>query len=354
MERIRLIMPPDRQAYETAMDNFNHIAKPLHSLGQFEKMIGRIAGMTGSPEVRLDKKCVVVMCADNGVVQEGIAQSDTAVTGIVAEAMARGDGNINHLCSQYGADLLVVDAGMQHTSSMPEIINIKRKNGTADFLEKPAMSEEDCRAVISEAISLVERLKDSGYQMLAVGEMGIGNTTTSAAIASVILDKPPAAVTGKGAGLNEEALQHKIHVIEQAIAFHQPVREKPLALLSCLGGFDIAGMTGIFLGGAIYRIPVVVDGLIASVAAALAKMISPLAVEYMLPSHVSKEPAAKWILEYLGLEPVITAGMCLGEGTGAVMLFPLLDGILRIYGSDHSFEQLHLSQYEEQGEMSAK
>ena len=354
MERIRMITAPDRQAYEKAMDNFNHIAKPLHSLGRFEEMIGKIAGMTGSPQVCLDKKCVVVMCADNGVVKEGIAQSDSDVTGIVAEAMADGDGNINNLCRQYGADLLVVDAGMKHTSSRQEIISIKRKNGTEDFLKKPAMSVEDCRAVISEAISLVKRLRDSGYQILAVGEMGIGNTTTSSAIASVILHKPPAAVTGKGAGLDDDALRHKIQVIEQAIALHRPDREKPIDLLSALGGFDIAGMTGLFLGGAIYQIPVVIDGLIASVAAALAKMISPLAVEYMLPSHVSQEPAAKWLLQYLGLEPVITAGMCLGEGTGAVMLFPLLDGVLRIYGSEHSFEQLHLPQYEEKKEVGAK
>ena len=177
--------------------------------------------------------------------------------------------------------------------------------------------------------------------------MGIGNTTTSAAIASVILGKSAEEVTGRGAGLSNEALLRKISVVEQAIKVNHPAQDNPLDILSKLGGYDIAGMTGLFLGGAIYHVPIVIDGFISLAAAAIAKMFSTHTVDYMIQSHISKEPAAKWMMEYLNLEPVITADMCLGEGTGAVMMFPLLAGALDIYHSVHSFEKLEIEQYKE-------
>lgn len=356
MNRINDIRALDINAIAQAKNRWNSIAKPLHSLGKFEEIIIKIAGITGEADVKLNKKCVVVMCADNGVVKEGVTQSGAEVTRIVAEAMVNGDGNINNLCKSFGADVIVIDAGMLSTKSEDafhrnivsnNMICIKVKNGTNNIAEGPAMSYSDCEAIISSSINIVEHLKAQGYHMIATGEMGIGNTTTSSAIASVILGKRAEEVTGRGAGLSNEALLRKISVIEQAIKVNRPDQNNPLDILSKLGGYDIAGMTGLFLGGAIYHVPIVVDGFISLVAAAIAKMFSTHSVDYMIQSHISKEPAAKWMMEYLNLEPVITADMCLGEGTGAVMMFPLLMGALDIYHSVHSFEKLEIEQYKE-------
>ncbi len=352
MERIYKIKTLDKNAVSEAKIRWNSIAKPLHSLGKFENLIIKIAGITGSANVDLKKKCAVVMCADNGVVREGISQSDSDVTYIVAKAMAAGDGNINNLCNAFHADVFVVDAGMvddfdENDKKKRNVITIKHSNGTGNIARECAMDYDECKSVISSSIDIVRNLKNQGYQMIATGEMGIGNTTTSSAIAAVILNKTVEDVTGRGAGLSDELLENKKLVIEEAIKAHQPDRNHPIDILSKLGGYDIAGMAGIFLGGAIYHIPVVIDGFISLVAAAIAKMIAADAADYMIPSHISKEPAAKWLMEYLGLEPVIHADMCLGEGTGAVMMFPLLDGVLNIYHSVHSFKNLDIEQYEE-------
>ena len=347
MKRIEQICPLDTEAMKRAEKKWNRVAKPLHSLGLLEEMVIKMAGMTESEEISLEKKCVVVMCSDNGVVAEGVTQSPCEVTGIVARAMAQGDGNINNLCRKYQADLKVVDVGMKTTLNNRKILNCKVREGTGNITKEPAMTIQECEQIICRGMDLVKNLKKEGYRIIATGEMGIGNTTTSSAIASVLLQCAPHEVTGRGAGLSKDAVSHKIQVIEKAISFHQPNRSTPMEVLSKLGGFDIAGMAGLFLGGAVYRIPVVIDGYISSVAAALARQMAPLAVDYMLPSHVSGEPAAQRIMTFLGLKPVLTAQMCLGEGTGAVMLFPLLEGALEIYSSGHLFSELKLEQYKE-------
>lgn len=352
MERINKIKKLDKKAMAEAKARWNRIAKPLNSLGRFEEIICKIAGMTGNVDVHLEKKCAVVMCADHGVVEEGISQSESDVTYIVAKAMADGDGNINNLCRTYHADVFVADAGMaadfdETYQKKKNVITIKRNNASGNIARECAMSHDECQSVISSAIDIVRNLKNQGYQMIATGEMGIGNTTPSSAIAAVILDRSVKEVTGRGAGLPDTLLEHKKAVIQKAIDFHQPDRDDPMEILCKLGGYDLAGMTGLFLGGAIYQVPIVIDGFISLTAAAIAKMISEDAVGMMIPSHISKEPAAKWLMDYLGLEPVLHADLCLGEGTGAVMMFPLLDGVLHIYHSVHSFENLEIRQYEE-------
>ena len=176
--------------------------------------------------------------------------------------------------------------------------------------------------------------------------MGIGNTTTSSAIASVMLEQPPEAVTGRGAGLSGEGLERKIQVIQKAIVLHGPDREKPLEVLSALGGLDIAAMTGFLLGGAIYRIPVVLDGMISAVAALLAAALCPGVTDYLLPSHLGKEPACRLVMERLGFEPVIHGQLALGEGTGAVMLFPLLDMAASVYEENSTFADIKIKAYE--------
>lgn len=207
------------------------------------------------------------------------------------------------------------------------------------------MTREEAVAAIEVGIQYVSELKEKGYGIFATGEMGIGNTTTSSAIASVLLDVEPEIVTGRGAGLSTEGLNRKVEVIRQAISLHKPQKDDAIDVLAKVGGFDIAGLVGVFLGGAANRVPVVVDGFISAVAALVAVRICPAVSDYILASHVSKEPAGMMLLDALGKKPALTCDMCLGEGTGAVALFPLLEMGLHIYQRMSTFEEIDLENY---------
>ena len=209
------------------------------------------------------------------------------------------------------------------------------------------MTVEQAEKAIAVGMHIVRDMKHEGADIIVTGEMSIGNTTTSAALASVLLDMPPKSVTGRGAGLDSAGLKRKIDTVERAIAVNRPERDKPVELLAKIGGFDIAGMTGLFLGGAYYHIPVVIDGVISAVSALIACEINPLAREYMLASHVSSEPSGKMLLERIGVKPLINAEMRLGEGTGGIMLLPLLDGALAVYNSAHRFDDMGMERYVE-------
>lgn len=345
------IQPPDPAVLEASVDHWNHIAKPLDGLGLFEHMITKIAGIQNHEEVRLDKKAVIAFCADNGVVAEGVTQTDSSVTAIVTDNFARGIASVNRMAQVAGADVIPVDIGVSGVVTEKAVINCKVAYGTKNLAKEAAMTEQQTLQAIFSGIAVAHWMADQGYQILATGEMGIGNTTTSSALASVLLDLPVEQVTGKGAGLSAEGIVHKKEVIECAIRLHQPDPEKPLELLQKLGGFDIAGMVGLYLGGAIYRVPVVIDGLIASVAALLACKLNPVCRHYMLPSHMGKEPASQKIMEQLKLHPVIYGELALGEGTGAVMLFPLLDMALKVYQEYSTFENIHVEEYRDYGKM---
>lgn len=348
MKRIDTIARLDQEAIKRAEQRWDSIAKPLHSLGLLEKAISQIAGITGTEEVRLKKRCVIVMCADNGITAEGVTQTDSSVTRLVAESMADGKANISRMAAAFKADVKVVDIGMNTDSPKKEIIKAKSAYGTRNFAHEYAMTRKQAEESILAGIEQVRSCQEEGYDILLTGEMGIGNTTTASAIAAVVLGKAPEEVTGKGAGLSEQALSKKIAVIQQAIRMHQPDSEDAIDILCKVGGYDIAGMTGLFLGGAIYRMPIVIDGLISAAAAALAVKLAPRAKDYMLCSHVSKERAGKMMLDDLGMQPIIHAEMCLGEGTGAVLLLPLLDGALAVYHNAHHFDDLEMEEYKEQ------
>ncbi len=347
MHRIEQIVLPDEKARKRAQAKWDGIAKPLHSLGMLEEAIIRIAGITGSEDVRLDRRCVVDMCADNGVVCEGVTQTDSSVTAVVARAMAEGTSNINALADCYQADVIPVDIGMNTDVWSSRLIRRKIAYGTGNIAKGAAMTVPQAEAAVAAGMDMVRDCKAKGYKIIVTGEMGIGNTTTSSAIASVLLDLPVPEVTGRGAGLDRAGLERKIAVIERAISVNRPDRTRPLELLAALGGYDIAGMTGLFLGGGVYRVPIVIDGFISAVSAALACGLNPIAREYMLCSHVSKEPAGIKMLDYIGQKPLLTAEMCLGEGTGGIMLLPLLDGALSVYNSLHRFESLPIEKYKE-------
>ena len=345
MDRIEQIKPLDCFAKERAKNKWNNVAKPLHSLGLLEESIIRIAGITGQENFTLDKRCAVVMCSDNGVVCEGVTQSDSSVTSIVAESIAKGTSNINNIAKVFDADVFAVDIGMNKDVCSQSIVNRKISYGTNNIAVGAAMTKEQAEKAVSVGIDIVKECCESGYKIIVTGEMGIGNTTTSSAIACILLGLSANETTGRGAGLDTEGLIKKISVIERAIDVNRPDPNNAVDILMKLGGYDIAGMTGLFLGGAIYRIPIVIDGFISAAAAALAMKISPTAKEYFLCSHVSGEPAGKKILEFMGMKPLITAEMRLGEGTGGIFLLPLLDGAMAVYNSAHKFDNLPIERY---------
>lgn len=347
MNRINEICPADKAAYNAAKEHWNSVAKPLGSLGLFEDAVCRIAAVQGSPDVDISRRTAVVFCADNGVVCEGVSQSDSSVTALCAREIAEGRSNINSLAKAYGADVIAADIGVAEDLNCAELLNRKIAHGTKNIAAGAAMTREEAERAVCVGIDTVKALKESGVNIIVSGEMGIGNTTTSAAIASVLLGRSPSAVTGRGAGLDSAGLARKIAVIERAIKVNKPEKNDPLDVFSKLGGFDIAGMAGLFLGGAVYHIPVVIDGAISAVSALLAKRIAPACSDYMLASHVSAEPVGKLLLDELGLKPVITAEMRLGEGTGGIMLLPLLDGALSIYNNAHRFDEIGLERYTE-------
>lgn len=344
-EAIQQIKSLDEQAMAAAKAHWDAIGKPLNSLGLLEKIVQKIAGMTGNSNVALTRKCVAVFCADNGVVAEGVTQTDSSVTAIVAENMAKGIANVNAMARVANAPVFPVDIGICTDVYCENLRVEKVAYGTQNFLHTPAMTRAQAEAAIGVGVHLVQQLREQGFQIIATGEMGIGNTTTSSAVLSVLLGEPPEAVTGRGAGLSNEGLRRKQTVIQEAIRLHQPNPEDPIDVLAKVGGLDIAGLVGVFLGGAIYQVPIVLDGLISGTAALIAARIQPLAASYMLASHLSREPAAQKVLELLSLQPIIHGNLALGEGTGAVTLFPLLDMTLSVYQQDTTFAKINIPQY---------
>lgn len=336
----------NQEAAARCQRHWNEIGKPLHSLGLMEDMIVQIGGILGTEQVRL-KKGVIVMCADNGVVEEGVTQTGQEVTALVTENIAKGIANVNAMAKAAGADVLVIDVGVARDVQIPAFQIRKVAYGTANLAKGPAMTREQALEAIEEGKEAVRCCKAKGYTILATGEMGIGNTTTSSAVLSVLLGQPVERMTGRGAGLSDEGLRRKIAAIQAGIRVNRPNPEDPLDVLAKLGGLDIAGLVGVFLGGAEEQMPIVIDGIISLTAALVAARMNPAAREVMLASHLSEEPAAQLAMEALGLSPVIHGHMRLGEGTGAVMLFPLLEMALSVYHQNTTFEEIQMEPYKE-------
>lgn len=338
------ISPLDQKAMALCKKRWDSIIKPLHSLGKMEDYLIQIAGITGNANISLDKKALVVMCADNGIVEEGVTQSGQEVTAIVSNNFLTDKATAAILCRKAGADIFPVDIGV---AADTKIINRKIAYGTKNFVKEPAMSREQAMQALKTGIEMVVELSKKGYGIIATGEMGIGNTTTSSALACAFLNRSAEEMTGRGAGLTSAGLEKKIRIIRFALDKYLPDCSDVVDVLAAVGGFDIAGMAGVFIGGALYHIPVVIDGVISSVAALTAAKICPACKDYMLASHVSKEPAAQLILDALGLAAPLHCDMCLGEGTGAVTLFPILDMAREAYEKMSTFEDNSVDAYEE-------
>jgi nicotinate-nucleotide--dimethylbenzimidazole phosphoribosyltransferase len=340
------IQAPDEKAMQDCRERWDAVAKPLNGLGRFETLITRIAGITGNADVRLDRRAVVVMCADNGIVAEGVTQTDQSVTAVVAQNIAKGKGNISRMAQTAHADVLAVDIGI--AGDLPEgsgILSRRVSSGTENFASAPAMTPEQVSAALQTGITLAGELREKGYRILATGEMGIGNTTTGTAVAAALLHMDSDGLTGRGAGLDVQGLQRKKKVIREALEKYDLQNADPMKVLSCVGGLDICGMAGLFIGGALYHIPVVIDGCISATAALAAERLAPGCSRYMIPSHCSREPVQNAVFAQLGLRAVIDADMALGEGTGAVMMFPLLDMVLAVYHSTVTFAESSLEAY---------
>lgn len=345
-ELIRQLPPLDQAAAAESRSRWNSIAKPVNSLGHLEKAVEKIAALTGDAGYAIDKRAVLVLCASNGVVAQQVSSAGRDVTIILARHMLENQSSVCRMAAMAKAGVKVVDMGMDEKIDHPGLVQRSVALGTDDISQGPAMSRAAAEQALETGIDLVREAKAEGYKILATGEMGIGNTTTSSAVCAVLLGADLGRVVGRGAGLTDQALEHKISVIEQAIACNRPDPEDALDVLAKLGGFDIAGLAGVFLGGAYYRMPVLVDGLISATAALVAKRLAPASVQAMLASHVSAEPASRLVLQELGLLPLIDAGLCLGEGTGAVAALPLLDLAYAVYQEAGSLQEMNIESYD--------
>lgn len=349
-ERLIQAAEANRAAMERAEVRWSQVAKPLHSLGLLEDAVVKIAGIQHTDQISIDRKALIIMCADHGVVEEGVTQTGQDVTAVVTRNFTKGDACVCIMAERAGVDVYPVDIGvaadLEGCGQRYPLTVQKIAYGTKNFRKEPAMTERETREAIDVGIRMVGRLKKEGYHLIGTGEMGIGNTTASSAVASVLLGVKPERMTGRGAGLSDLGLEKKLRVVEEAIQFHKPNWKDGMDVLSKVGGLELAGLTGVFLGGAIYHVPVVIDGFIASAAALAAASLCPEAVDYMLASHASKEPGGQLVLEKLGLTPVIRADMCLGEGTGAVAFMPLLDMAVDVYRRMSTFSEIHIEGYQ--------
>ncbi|MBQ4522676.1 MAG: nicotinate-nucleotide--dimethylbenzimidazole phosphoribosyltransferase [Lachnospiraceae bacterium] len=340
------VKAPDKEIRKKVLSNFDYVAKPIDGLGRFETLTAQIGAIQGTEIINISKKAVIIMCADNGIAREGISQSGQEVTLAVVRSMANKKSSVGKMAEIVGADTIPVDIGVNYKDSIPGVLDRKISLGTRNFRNEPAMTEEEAIKAIFTGIEMVFDCKEKGYKILATGEMGIGNTTTSSAVTVALLGCEVAEVTGRGAGLSDEKLVHKQRMIAEAIDKYELKEADALQILETVGGFDIAGLTGVCIGGALYHVPIVLDGVISMVAALLAERIVPGTKEYLIPSHKGKEPAAERLAKELGVEPVIDGNMALGEGTGAVMMFSLLDIALSIYQDRTTFSDIKIEQYE--------
>lgn len=334
--------------------HWDSIAKPIDSLGLLEDNIVKICTIAESPKTYdVSKRALVIMCGDHGVVKEGVTQTGSDVTKIVSENFAKDCATVNIMAKSANTDVYVIDIGIDTVNYdekdlvQHKIIDRKIARGTNNIAIESAMTREQCLNAIEVGKNIVGELKEKGYNILATGEMGIGNTTPTSALGAILLNKKAEEVTGKGAGLSKEGLNKKCKVVNAVI---ERVKEKnltdPVDILAEAGGYDIAGLVGVFLGGVKYHIPIVIDGAISSVAALMANAIDNRVKNFVLASHKSEENVSKMALESLGLEAVIHGRMCLGEGTGAVALFPILDMAMAVYSSLEVFEEYDIEPYQ--------
>ena len=347
LEQVLERIPPlDAEATAQAKQHWDALAKPLHGLGDLEDILIRIAGICRTPRIDLRNKAVVVMCADNGVVAEGISQSGQDVTQIITENLGKGTSTVCHMARAAGADVIPVDIGVASDIHSSGVVHRKIARGTHNFAKQPAMSRDQAVQAIGVGIETALLCRQHGYDVVATGEMGIGNTTSTAAVTAALLHAPVELVTGRGSGLTSEGLVRKIQVVTRALEQWQPNQHDPIDILSKVGGYDLCGLTGLFLGGALCGLPMIIDGVITSAAALCAVRLCPTVRDYLIASHHTAEPAGVLLEQALDVKPIINAHMALGEGTGAVLLFGILDAAASLYTNGNTFDDSNIEAYQ--------
>jgi nicotinate-nucleotide--dimethylbenzimidazole phosphoribosyltransferase len=326
------IGPLDETAMAAAAARLDRLTKPPGSLGRLETLAIQLAGITGLDLPRIDRPAVVVFAGDHGVTAQGVSAYPADVTAQMVANFVGGGAAINVLARLAGAQVVVVDVGVARPiPSVPggfrdgaRLIAMRVANGTRDMTEEPAMTPQEAMAAIEAGGSVAMELIGTGVDVLAVGEMGIGNTTAASAVAATLTGRRPAEMTGRGTGLDDRAVQHKVAVIERALAHRRPDPADPLDVLAAIGGLEIGALVGAILAATESRIPVVLDGFITGSAALLAAVIAPGVAARVIASHVSTEPGHRIVLERLGLRPLIDLELRLGEGSGAALALPLI------------------------------
>jgi nicotinate-nucleotide--dimethylbenzimidazole phosphoribosyltransferase len=339
------IVPVDAAAAESAQRLLDAKTKPRRSLGRLEDLVCQLAAIRGGAvPMRLEKKAIVVMGADHGVAAEGVSAYPQEVTGQMLLNLARGGAAINVLARQARARVVVVDMGVAHPPpDRPEIRQHRIAGGTANFTRGPAMTREQALEALRTGAALADQLAGSGVGLIGIGDMGIGNTTASSALASVFTGAPPEEVTGRGTGIDEATFRRKIEVVRRGIQVNRPEAADAVDVLAKVGGFEIAGLAGVTLGAAAARVPVVVDGFIAGASALAAVRLAPAVAGYLIASHRSVEVGHRMVLRALGAKPLLDLDLRLGEGTGAALAMTLVDAALAIASEMATFEAAGVS-----------
>lgn len=341
LESIKSV-PPLR--LKTAQDHLNSLTKPPGSLGLLEDLAKKYVAIRDTDHPSINRKSIIVFAADHGVTEEGISAYPAEVTPQMVQNFLNGGAAINVLARQQNAEVLVVDIGVNHRfDPHPDLLDRKIALGTQNLAKEPAMTRAQAEESIAIGIQIAIELADKGVDLLAAGEMGIGNTTASSAIFSVLSGLPASQVTGRGTGIDDKTLQKKISVIQQALDRHTPDPKDPIDILAKVGGFEIGGIIGLLLGAAAKSIPVVIDGLIASAGASLAIVLNPSVKDYVFPSHRSVEPGQEVFFNLIQAPPLFDLKMRLGEGTGAVLAFSLIESAVKIYSEMATFKSAGIS-----------
>ena len=334
------ILPLDAAAMAAARERQAQLAKPPGSLGRLEDLSVQLAGITGKVHNQIAKKHLLVFAADNGVVAEGVTSAPQSVTLMQTVNLTRHKTGASTLCRHFGCEITVCDVGVNAEIQEPKVLNRKIAYGTQNIAHGPAMKREQALQAIRTGFELAQA---TNADVIGIGEMGIGNTTTSAAVLSVLLDADVEAVTGRGGGITDESFQKKKQVIRNAIAINRPDKNDVIDVLSKVGGFDLAAMCGAFLGCAAKRCPVVIDGFISAVAALCAYKLCPLAVQYFIPSHASYEIGYKLAMDVMGLQPIFLLGMRLGEGSGCPLAFQVISAACAVMNNMATFAEAEIN-----------
>ena len=335
----------EQEWFGRAKQRLDSLTKPLGSLGRLEEIAARVVAIREQAKPDCSKKVIFTLAADHGVTEEGVSAYPKAVTRQMVVNFLSGGAAINVLCRQFGINVVVVDVGIDgDTGGLQGLVGKKVAYGTKNMARGPAMSEAETYAALEVGIDLARDAAEGGCTLIGTGEMGIGNTTAASAITAVLTGRPTADVTGRGAGLDEVTLKHKIQVIERAIAGNGLGRSDPLKVLERVGGLEIAGLSGLIVGAAARRIPVVVDGFISTAAAAIACALQPRVRHFLFAAHKSSEPGHASLLEFIGQEPLLDLAMRLGEGTGAALGMSVVESAVKLLNEMATFSSARVSE----------